>query len=121
MLILMIRVLKGLQVDKQRMRKNMDITQGRMMSEALMLTLAKKGLGRQKAHELTRKLTIKSYNEKRNLKEILLEDITIKELLDLEEIDRVMDPQKYLGTAQRQIENVIQKTKSERKSRGLKD
>ncbi|MBT8172273.1 adenylosuccinate lyase, partial [Candidatus Bathyarchaeota archaeon] len=73
MLILMTRVLSGLQIDKKRMRKNMDITQGRMMSEAVMLSLAKKGLGRQKSHELTRQLSIKSHNEQRPFDEVLAE------------------------------------------------
>ena len=119
MLILMIRVLKGLQIDKKRMRKNMDITEGRMMSEAVMLTLAKKGLGRQKAHELTRQLAIKSHNEQRTFKEVLTNNSTIKEFLSPNEIEEVMNPYNYLGTALQQIERVIQKTKKERKARGL--
>jgi adenylosuccinate lyase len=113
--------LKGLEVDKARMRKNMDITQGRMMSEAVMLSLAKKGLGRQKAHELTRQLAIKSHNEQRLFKEVLAENSTTKKLLNPEEIEKVMDPRNYLGTAPRQIELVIEKTKKERKARGLPD
>ena len=121
MLILMTRVLKGLEVDETRMRKNMEITQGRMMSEAVMLALAKKGLGRQKAHELTRELAIKSHNEQRLFKEVLAENSTAKELLSPDEIKEVMDPQNYLGTAPRQIELVIEKTKQERKTRGLSD
>ncbi|MCW4015661.1 MAG: adenylosuccinate lyase [Candidatus Bathyarchaeota archaeon] len=119
MLILMIKVLKGLQVDEARMRKNMDITQGRMMSEAVMLKLAKKGLGRQKAHELTRQLAIKSHNEQREFKDVLAENSTIKQLLSAKEIETVMEPQNYLGTVPKQIENVIKKTKKERKARGL--
>jgi adenylosuccinate lyase len=121
MLILTIRVLKGMQIDETRMRKNMDITQGRMMSEAVMLALAKKGLGRQKAHELTRELAIKSHNQQRAFKDVLEENSTIKKLLTVAEIEQVMDPQNYLGTAPKQIENVIQKTKQERKARGLTD
>jgi adenylosuccinate lyase len=121
MLILMIKVLKGLEVDEIRMRKNMDITQGRMMSEAVMLALAKKGLGRQKAHELIRELAIKSHNEQRTFKDVLSENCTVKELLLPEEIEKVMDPQNYLGTAPRQIELVIEKTQQERNARGLPD
>ena len=121
MLILMTRVLKGLKVDETRMRKNMEITQGRMMSEAVMLTLAKKGLGRQKAHELTRELTIKSHNKQQAFKTVLAENSIVKELLNLDEIKKVMDPQNYLGTAPRQIELVIEKTRQERKARGLSD
>jgi adenylosuccinate lyase len=119
MLILMIRVLKGLEVDEERMQKNMEITQGRMMSEAVMLALAKKGLGRQKAHELTRELAIKSHNEQRAFKQVLSENSTVKELLSQKEIDEVMDPRNYLGTATKQIELVIEKTRQERKARGL--
>jgi adenylosuccinate lyase len=51
--------LKGLQVDEQRMMKNLDLTQGRIMSEAIMITLTEKGMSRQEAHELLRGLTIK--------------------------------------------------------------
>jgi len=121
MLILMTRVLKGLQVDEKRMRENMEITQGRMMSEAVMLALAKKGLGRQKAHELTRELAIKSHNEQRAFKEVLSEDNTVKKLLNKQEIEEVMDPRNYLGTATKQVEQVIQKTRKERHARGLPD
>jgi len=121
MLILMIRVLKGLEVDETRMRKNMEITQGRMMSEAVMLALAKKGLGRQKAHELTRELAIKSHNEQRDFKSVLSEDSTVKKLLNKKEIDEVMDPRNYLGTATKQIQQVIEKTRKERQARGLLD
>ena len=119
--ILMISVLKGLDIDEERMRENMEITRGRMMSEAVMLALAKKGLGRQKAHELTRELAIKSHNEKRSFKEILSEDNTVKELLSQKEIDKVINPSNYLGTAIKQIEQVIEKTKQERKARDLPD
>jgi len=121
MLILMIRVLKGLQVDETRMQKNMELTQGRMMSEAVMLALAKKGLGRQKAHELTRELAIKSHNQQRTFKSVLSEDSTVNKLLSQKEIDKVMDPRNYLGTAPKQIEQVIQKTRQERRARGLSD
>ncbi len=120
-LILMTRVLKGLEVDETRMRKNMEITQGRMMSEAVMLAMAKKRLGRQKAHELTRELSIKSHKEQQAFKTVLAENSTVKELLSPDEIEYVMDPQNYLGTAPRQIELVIEKTRQERKARGLSD
>ena len=121
MLTLMIRVMKGLIVDKRRMRDNMDITQGRMMSEAVMLSLARKGLGRQKAHELTRQLAMKSLNEKQKFKVVLEENKIVNKLLTSEEIENVIDPMNYLGTALKQIDLVIEKTKQERKSRGLAD
>lgn len=121
MLTLMIRVLKGLEVDEERMRKNMELTQGRMMSEAVMLALAKKGLGRQKAHELTRELAIKSHAEQCAFKEVLMENEAVQELLNAKEIEEVLDPRNYLGTAIEQIELVVKKTRQERRARGLAD
>jgi adenylosuccinate lyase len=121
MLVLMARVLEGLEVDEERMLHNMELTQGRMMSEAVMLALAKKGIGRQKAHELVRELAIKSHTEQRQFKKVLMENSLIQELLNTNEIEKVMDPHNYLGTALEQIEQVVKKTSRERRSRSLQD
>ena len=121
MLVLMTNVLTGLQVDEQRMLKNMELTQGRMMSEAVMLALARKGMDRQKAHELVRGLAIKSDVEKRPFKEILVENGTVQKMLSEMEIDEALDPRNYLGTAVKQVELVVKETKQERKARELTD
>ena len=86
-----------------------------------MLALAKKGLGRQAAHELTRELAIKSHNEQRAFKDVLSENSQVKKVLSPEEIDAVMEPRNYLGTATKQIDNVIEKTRKERQARDLLD
>ncbi len=119
MLTSMTKVLTNLQVDDERMLKNMDLTQGRMMSEAVMLALAKRGMGRQKAHELIRRLAMRSDAEKRPFKQVLLEDDTVHGMLSEEEIDKALDPRNYLGTAIKQVELAVEKTKLERKARGL--
>ena len=119
MLVLMTKVLTDLQVDEERMLRNMELTQGRMMSEAVMLALTRKGVGRQKAHELVRKLAMKSDVEKRLFKAVLLEDNAVRDLLSEKEIDKVLDPRNYLGTAVKQVELAVEKTKQERKARGL--
>jgi adenylosuccinate lyase len=120
-LSLTIRLLKDLEVDEEQMKKNMELTQGRIMSEAIMLALVKKGLGRQKAHELIRKLAIVSYKEKRPFKEILINNNDVQNLLSNSEVDQVLDPRNYLGTCLEQIEKVITKIEEERRSRGLID
>ena len=121
MLVLMANVLAGLQVDEKRMLKNMKLTQGRMMSEAVMLALARKGMNRQKAHELIRGLAIKSDVEKRPFKEVLVENGTVQKMLSEKEIDEALNPRNYLGTAIKQVGLVVKKTKQERRTRGLAD
>jgi len=119
MLYLMTNILAGLEVNEERMRKNMDLTQGRAMSEAVMIALVKKGMNRQKAHELLRTLTIKSETEKQPFKKTLLEDRTVRAKMSQKEIHKALNPRNYLGTAIKQVELIIKKTKRERKARGL--
>jgi adenylosuccinate lyase len=119
MLVLMTNVLKNLWVDKERMQRNMELTQGRTMSEAVMIALARKGMDRQKAHELIRRLAMKSGVAKQPFKETLLKDKTIRETLSEKEIDDALNPRNYLGTAKKQIELAVKRTKEERKNRRL--
>jgi adenylosuccinate lyase len=101
------------------MLKNMELTQGRIMSEAVMIALTRKGMNRQEAHELLRKLTIKSEVEKRPFKEILLEEDVIQRMLNEKELDGALNPKNYLGTAKRQVELAIKRTRNERRARKL--
>ncbi len=112
-------IIANLRVDEQRMRENVNVTQGRVMSEAVMTALVKKGVNRQEAHESLRKLTIKSETEKRAFKEILLEDKLISSKLNRKEIDETLNPENYLGTACKQVDQVILTTTRERKKRSL--
>jgi adenylosuccinate lyase len=86
------------------MLRNLDLTQGRAMSEAVMMALVAKGVNRQEAHELLRKLTIKSEVENRHFREILLEDTLVSGKLSEKEVDEALDPKNYLGTTVKQAE-----------------
>jgi len=74
------------------------------MSESVMMALTKKGVNRQEAHELLRKLTITSALEKRDFNEILLKDKYVSSKLSEKEIDQALNPKNYLGTAIKQAE-----------------
>lgn len=118
-LTLMTNILSNLRVDEKRMLENIELSQGRTMSEAVMLTLTKKGMSRQEAHELIRTLTIKSESEEQPFKGTLLKNATVKKMLSEKEIDAALNPRNYLGTAIKQVESVVQKTKQERTARNL--
>ena len=104
MLNLMCNIIANLRVDSQRMLQNLSLTQGRAMSEAVMMALTKKGVNRQEAHELLRKLTIQSALEKRDFKQVLLQDKFVSSKLSEKEIDEALNPKNYLGTAIKQAE-----------------
>jgi adenylosuccinate lyase len=119
MLNLMTNIVEDLQIDEKRMRKNIELTRGRVMSEAVMIALTRKGMSRQEAHEHLRRLAIRSEMEKQPFKNVLLEDETVRKMLNEKEINKALNPRNYLGTAVRQVELVVRKTRRERKARGL--
>ncbi len=121
MLSLMTNIIEDLQIDEKRMRKNIELTQGRIMSEAVMIALTRKGMSRQEAHEHLRRLAMKSEMEKQPFKKVLLEDKTVRKMLNEKEISKALNPRNYLGTTVKQVELVIKKTRRERKARGLAD
>ena len=121
MLLLMTNIIEDLQIDQKRMHKNIELTRGRIMSEAVMIALTHKGMSRQKAHEDLRRLAIKSEMEKQPFKRVLLDDKTVRKMLNEKEISKALNPRNYLGTAVEQVELVIKKTRRERKARGLVD
>jgi len=104
MLSLMCNIIANLRVDKERMLHNLGLTQGRAMSEAVIMALTKKGVDRQEAHELLRKLAIQSALEKKDFKQVLLEDKLVSGKLNGKEIDEALNPKNYLGTAVKQAE-----------------
>jgi len=114
----MSNIVAHLRVDEQRMLKNIGITEGRVMSEAVMIALTRKGMNRQEAHELLRKLTIKSEVEKLPFGEILLGDRTVTSRLSKKEIGEALNPKNYLGTAAEQVELAVKKTAEWRKTKG---
>ena len=120
MLHLMTYIIENIEVNEEQMLKNLDVTQGRIMSEAVMMALTKKGMSRQEAHELLRRLAIKSKMEKRHFKEVLVENETVRKYLDENEIEEALNPRNYLGTAVEQVKLAIEKTIKERESRGLR-
>jgi len=108
-----IRVFSGIRAYPENMRRNLELMKGVNMAEAVMIALAKKGVGRQRAHEMLRRCSMKVYETGRHFKEILMEDEEIRRYLSEEEISELMNPENYLGTAVQQIEMVIESIRRE--------
>lgn len=102
-------IFKNLKVFPERMRKNMDISKGLPMAESLMTLLVGKGIGRGDAHELMRKASIKASELNKPLKEIVLNDKEIMQLMEPGEVDFALNPDNYLGSSEEIVEKVFKK------------
>jgi len=90
-------IFRTLRVFPDRMKANLEATQGQVMAEAVMMALVAKGLGRQEAHKLVRDAAQNARTKGIHLREALLAEARISKLLSKGEIETAMDPTAYLG------------------------
>lgn len=112
MLMAMEKVLTNLRVHAENMSRNLSITGGRIMSEAFMMKLARKGMGRRRAYELMRSLSRKASVENKNLLEVLEESLEVTKYIDSKEIRETLDPKNYLGKYRELINRSVSYAKS---------
>src|ERR1700752_3040318 len=96
----------GLQVDEKRMRSNLDITKGLIVSEAVMMGLGPY-LGRQYAHDLVYDICRKVVATGRPLVDLLVEDKEIAKHMSRDELAKLVDPANYLGVAGEMVDRVL--------------
>ncbi|MBO0685590.1 MAG: 3-carboxy-cis,cis-muconate cycloisomerase, partial [Candidatus Dormibacteraeota bacterium] len=99
-------VLEGLEVFEDRMRANLDLTRGLLMSEHVSTVLGDR-IGRPRAQELVEAASARAAATGRNLREELLEDSDIAGALSPAEIDAALDPAGYLGSAEAFIDRAL--------------
>lgn len=104
---LSIDLLKNLVFNYENIKKNLEMSQGLVMSEAVMIKLVKKGMGRQEAHELLRKCAMESYGEKFSFRNVLLKNPEILKYMNEREIVSALNPESYIGTAVEQVERAL--------------
>lgn len=100
-------ILRGLQIHKQAIQRNLELTGGLIMSERIMLELVKRGLGRQEAHELLRRSAQRVLATGQTLKNVLQEDKRITKVLTEQALLRCLDPASYIGTSVAQVDAVL--------------
>jgi len=99
-------VLAGLEVDAERMRANLDLTHGLVVSEAVMMGLAPY-IGREYAHDLVYEICREAIRLERPLLELLAENVEIAKHLDREALARLCDPANYLGQSGVMVDRVL--------------
>ncbi|MEM2934337.1 MAG: adenylosuccinate lyase [Methanocellales archaeon] len=102
-------VIEGLTFYPENIHKNLELLKGLNMSEAIMIELTKRGMARQEAHGLMRAASNRAFLEKKHLKEVLREEKAVLKYIKEEEIEELLKPENYIGTAVEQVENLIKK------------
>ena len=98
--------LGGLIVDEAQMAKNLDISRGLIVAEAVMMGLAPQ-LGRQDAHDVVYDACRHANEAKVSLQEALLADPKVTARIDRATIERLTAPRNYLGLAPQMVDRVL--------------
>ncbi|WPO40554.1 3-carboxy-cis,cis-muconate cycloisomerase [Tardiphaga sp. 42S5] len=99
-------IAEGLEVDTERMRLNLDETNGLIMAEAVTFALAEK-LGKSDAHHLVEAATKRAVAEKKHLRDILTADPKVSAQLSAAAIAKLFEPMDYQGVSQALIDRQL--------------
>lgn len=98
-------ILEGLEVDPDRMRRNLDAQRGYVMSEPVMRALADH-VGKHTAHGIVYEAALAGREADVDLRSALRADARLADLDDAE-LDRLLDPRNALGSIPRFIDGVV--------------
>lgn len=89
-------VMKGLQVYPDNMKRNLELTQGLVFSQHVMLALVGKGLSRQQAYELTQRNALKAWKTRTSFLSLLKEDNDVMKHLNSKDLKDIFDYRRFL-------------------------
>ena len=106
-------LLKELKVNKQKMRDNLDLTNGLILSQRLTFYLADK-IGKDTANELMHDVAKYALENNLTLEEAALQNSIISKNITKSELKNILDPETYIGLAVKQAQLIIQDIENKR-------
>ena len=111
MLETMIKVVDGLQINEDRIRKNLQVTGGQIFAEFVMKAMIKKGVPRMTAYRDVQRIAFDAVKTGTKYADALAADKSITDVLAKDEIKEIFSPEKHLGASRSIIEGVCRDVK----------
>ena len=106
-------LLKELKVNKQKMRDNLDLTNGLILSQRLTFYLADK-IGKDTANDLMHDVAKFALENNLTLEEAALQNDIISNNITKSELKNILNPETYIGLAVQQAQLIIQDIENKR-------
>jgi adenylosuccinate lyase len=117
MLFIFTSIMKGLKVYQENMRRNIELTQGVIFSQRVLLALIDKGLSREEAYKMVQDSAMKAWQEEKDFLSLLEADRRITARLNKEELKSLFDYDYYLKYVDDVFERLgLTRTKREKKA-----
>ncbi|OFW14387.1 MAG: adenylosuccinate lyase [Acidobacteria bacterium RIFCSPLOWO2_12_FULL_67_14] len=102
------RIVSAMVVYPERMRENLARSRGVVFSGTILLELARRGVSREQAYEWVQRSAMRSFNEARAFKALLLADPDVTAALPPAEIERAFDLDEQLRHVDHVFDRVFQ-------------
>ncbi len=106
------RIVAGMVVHPDRMRANLELSRGVVFSGTVLLELARKGVSREQAYEWVQRNAMRSHEEGRDFKQLLLADADVMRVLTQKEINDAFDLKVQLRHVDEIFDRVFQQQSS---------
>jgi adenylosuccinate lyase len=97
------RIVAGMVVYPDRMRRNLDLSGGAVFSGQVLLELARRGVSREQAYEWVQRNAMRAFEEGRPFKALLLGDPEVTGVLPAADVERAFD----LGEQLRHVDHIV--------------
>ncbi|MAG72000.1 MAG: adenylosuccinate lyase [Acidobacteria bacterium] len=101
------RIVRGLVVNPDRMRENLDRSRGVVFSGTVLLELAQRGVSREQAYEWVQRNAMRSFHEAADFKSLLLADRDVVKVLPPDALEQAFDLTAQLRHVDRIFERVF--------------
>ncbi len=102
------RIVSGMVVHPDRMRENLERSRGVVFSGTVLLELARRGVSREQAYDWVQRNAMRSFDERRDFKALLLVDPDIGSVLTPADVERAFDLDEHLRHVDHIFERVFQ-------------
>jgi adenylosuccinate lyase len=102
-------IVEGLVVHPDRMRRNLDASQGLAFSHRLLLALVDAGLARDEAYRVVQAHAMRAWEEERSFRELVAADPAVAGRLDLDEVFDLDASVRHVDTVFDRLHSLVQK------------
>lgn len=111
MLNTMIKIIRDLNINKDRIRNNIELTKGQIFAEFVLELLISKGIPRFKAYRDIQRIAFKTIETNEHFYDSLVRDEEISTNIDKDELKSIFNPVNQLSASSKIIDNILQKAK----------
>jgi len=109
MITTMIKIISGLFIEKEKILKNIEITNGQIFAEFVLQLLISKGIPRIEAYKNIQRIAFKATEQREHFLKSLSKDDFIIRNITLDELNSIFNPQYQLSASSQIINNIVKK------------